>query len=111
MELRDGGCAAGGGASRLATAWRPEGECREGEEACLVVWGKNWRWIWDERLVKCEEIEDKIVKLMEDENLWSMAKKIGKELKKLKERSLEITSLPLHSPKVGCPIAPEDQNG
>lgn len=61
-------------------------------------------------MVKREEIEDKIVKLMEDERLRSMAKKIGEELKKL-NKCLEITSLPLHSLEVGCSIAPEDRNG
>ncbi|XP_059293911.1 UDP-glycosyltransferase 708C1-like [Lycium ferocissimum] len=63
-------------------AWTLHGDQRFNaevvEKAGLGLWPKNWGWL-GERLVKSEEIEEKIEDLMQDHKLRSMAQKVGEE--------------------------------
>ncbi|KAF3648683.1 putative mitochondrial saccharopine dehydrogenase-like oxidoreductase-like [Capsicum annuum] len=63
-------------------AWALHGDQRFNaevvEKAGLGLWPKHWGWL-GERLVKSEEIEEKITQLMEDHKLRSMAQKVGEE--------------------------------
>ncbi|KAM3286476.1 UDP-glycosyltransferase [Capsicum chacoense] len=63
-------------------AWALHGDQRFNaevvEKAGLGLWPKDWGWL-GERLVKSEEIEEKITQLMEDHKLRSMAQKVGEE--------------------------------
>ncbi|KAM3363781.1 UDP-glycosyltransferase [Capsicum galapagoense] len=66
-------------------AWALNGDQRFNAEAMekagLGLWPKHWGWL-GERLVKSEEIEEKITQLMEDHKLRSMAQKVGEEATK-----------------------------
>lgn len=63
-------------------AWTLNGDQRFNaevvEKAGLGLWPKHWGW-QGERLVKSEEIEEKIEDLMQDHKLRSMAQKVGEE--------------------------------
>ncbi|TMX00369.1 hypothetical protein EJD97_000940 [Solanum chilense] len=66
-------------------AWTLHGDQRFNaevvEKAGLGLWPKHWGWL-GERLVKSEEIEEKIEELMQDHKLRSMAQKVGEEAKR-----------------------------
>ncbi|KAJ8546202.1 hypothetical protein K7X08_018785 [Anisodus acutangulus] len=63
-------------------AWTLNGDQRFNaevvEKAGLGLWPKHWGWL-GERLVKSEEIEEKIEELMQDHKFRSMAQKVGEE--------------------------------
>ncbi|CAN4082647.1 unnamed protein product [Withania somnifera] len=63
-------------------AWTLNGDQRFNaevvEKAGLGLWPKHWGWL-GERLVKSEEIEEKIQELMQDHKLRSMAQKVGED--------------------------------
>ncbi|KAL7190571.1 hypothetical protein ACSBR2_022787 [Camellia fascicularis] len=56
------------------------------EKAGLGMWVKDWGW-GGERLVKGEEIEERVRELMGDEKLRESAKKVGKEAREAFEVS------------------------
>lgn len=66
-------------------AWTLSGDQRFNaevvEKAGLGLWPKHWGWL-GERLVKSEEIEEKIEELMQDHKFRSMAQKVGEEAKR-----------------------------
>ncbi|MCD7467044.1 hypothetical protein HAX54_004235 [Datura stramonium] len=63
-------------------AWTLNGDQRFNAEVVektgLGLWPKHWGWL-GERLVKSEEIEEKILELMQDHKLRSRAQKVGEE--------------------------------
>ncbi|GFZ19279.1 UDP-Glycosyltransferase superfamily protein [Actinidia rufa] len=75
-----GGVARGAGAG-VAAARRPEGECGGGGEGRLGVWVREWGW-GGERLVRGEEIGEKVSEMMSDRELRNRAREVGEEARK-----------------------------
>ncbi|MCE3052356.1 hypothetical protein HAX54_052387 [Datura stramonium] len=59
----------------------------EVEKTGLGLWPKHWGWL-GERLVKSEEIEEKILELMQDHKLRSRAQKVGEEATQAWEQNI-----------------------